>query len=179
MYFSRKTAIHVPFTFFASNKKAHKEALLDSGATHNFMDKRMAKKLGIGTRPLDVPRTVTNVNGTKNVKGELTRYTNLEITRGGTTEILEFFITNLGNDRSIFGFPWLQAFEPEINLRKAAISGETTVRTTNQRAINWAKVRKITALGKAIATAIELEPDEELHIGRSNVAQQWPEDAHR
>ena len=179
MYISKKTAIHVPFTFVTRDKKAYEKALLDSGATHNFMDKRMAKRLGIGTRPLKVPRTVTNVDGTKNVEGELTRYTNLEVTRGDTTEILEFFITNLGNDRAIFGFPWLQTFEPKVNWRQATISGETTVRTTNEEATNRARIRRITALGKAIATTINLEPGEELHIGRTNIAQQWAENAHK
>ena len=103
--------------------KADEKALLDSGATHNFLDKRMVDRLKIGTRTLKTPRTVRNVDGTDNKEGTLTRYTNLKVTFEGQTHIQQFYITNLGEDRAIFGFPWMQTFEPEINRKKGKIAG--------------------------------------------------------
>jgi predicted aspartyl protease len=74
MYIDRKDSINVPFSVITNKKTAEQEeALLDSGATHNFMDKRMAKRLGIGTKDLGASRAIRNVDGTPNVGGELTR----------------------------------------------------------------------------------------------------------
>ena len=129
MYDLRKNAIYAYFTFKSNTVKANKRALLDSGATHNFLNKWMVNQLKIGTKELKTPRTVQNVDGTDNKEGTLTQYTNLEITFNGQTYIQQFYITNLGEDRAIFGFPWMQTFEPEINWEKAEIAGQAIVRT--------------------------------------------------
>jgi predicted aspartyl protease len=47
-------------------KLAAYKALLDSGATENFINPRMADKLGIGRIPMVNPRTVFNMDGTEN-----------------------------------------------------------------------------------------------------------------
>lgn len=54
MYIDRKDSINVPFSIIIKKKTAEKEeALLDSSTTHNFMDKRMARRLGIGTQNIE------------------------------------------------------------------------------------------------------------------------------
>jgi predicted aspartyl protease len=98
MYVTRRSAIHVPFTLHTNAKTAEERALLDSGATHNFIDKRMAKRLGIGTKPLAKPRSIINVDGTGNREGTLTRYADLLVSHQNTNEVQRFFITNLGED---------------------------------------------------------------------------------
>jgi hypothetical protein len=72
--------------------------LLDSGATHNFIDIRTIIRLGIGTRKLKNPRTVTNVDGTTNRAGQINRYAYLLFVYEGKTENLPVFVTNLGKD---------------------------------------------------------------------------------
>ena len=67
------------------HKKAETIALLDSGATHNFIDKRAVKPLGLGTRTLSQPRLVWNVNGTPNQAGTITQYCDLWTRRGKNT----------------------------------------------------------------------------------------------
>ena len=66
MYITRKSAIHVPFTLHTNAKMAEECALLDSGTTHNFIDKQMAKRIGIGIKLLARPRSIINVDGTGN-----------------------------------------------------------------------------------------------------------------
>ena len=57
MYISSETrqkAIHTPFTLYMHGKEAKEQALVDSGATHNFMDKSTVQGLGLGTKKLAI-----------------------------------------------------------------------------------------------------------------------------
>ena len=56
MYISEKSSINMPFTFSCARGTAEETALVDSGATENFMDERMVTRLGIGRRPMKQPR---------------------------------------------------------------------------------------------------------------------------
>jgi hypothetical protein len=97
------------------HKKTEVETLLDSGATHNFIDERTVKALSMGTRDLLQPRTVTNVDGSENRAGTIRQYANLWVKKGTQTVKLCFFITNIGHDRIILGHPWFKAFNPTID----------------------------------------------------------------
>jgi hypothetical protein len=58
--------IYASFPFTTAKQTTQEQGLLDSGATHNFIDIRTIIRLGIGTKRLKQPRTVTNVDGTTN-----------------------------------------------------------------------------------------------------------------
>ena len=55
MYVSEISAIHVPFDFICVRGKAEEEALVDSGATENFINERMVWRLGIGKWEVEMP----------------------------------------------------------------------------------------------------------------------------
>jgi hypothetical protein len=55
MYISETSAINVPFTFTCARGTADEVALIDSGATENFMDERMVECLSIGRSPIKIP----------------------------------------------------------------------------------------------------------------------------
>jgi hypothetical protein len=138
MYISKKNAIHVPFSLTTQSKTAEtEEALLDSGITHNFIDKRMARRLKLGSKVLENPQTIRNADGTVNLSGSLTRFTDLEVYFEGATEVQRFYITNLGEDRAIFGFPWLRTFQPEVDWWNAQINGKAELYTTDQEPPGW------------------------------------------
>jgi hypothetical protein len=61
---------------------ADKNALLDSGATENFVDKRLVKRLKIARQKMNQPRRVFNVNGLENKHGTLTHYCLLQVKKG-------------------------------------------------------------------------------------------------
>ncbi len=66
-------------------KRANTIALLDSGATENFMSLQHAKYLQLPIKVLAEPQRLFNVDGTRNKAGDLKYYTNLH-TRMGTTQ---------------------------------------------------------------------------------------------
>ncbi len=82
MYSIKEDSITVPIDLYMWHKKTEVEALLDCGATENFINARTLKKLGMGTRLLQHPRIVQNVNGTENQAGTITKYCNLYVKRG-------------------------------------------------------------------------------------------------
>ena len=48
VYIRRINALNVPLTFLSAQLKADEEALLDSGATENFIDEETWERLGVG-----------------------------------------------------------------------------------------------------------------------------------
>jgi hypothetical protein len=90
--------IYANFPLQTAKQTTDEQGLLDSGATYNFIDIRTIIQLGIGTRRLKQPRTVTNVDGTTNRARQINRYAYLRFEYNGKTEDLPIFITNLGRD---------------------------------------------------------------------------------
>jgi hypothetical protein len=100
------------------------EALLDCGATHNFIDPKTISSLNMGTRLLPQPLIVRNVDGTINSDGTITRYCNLWVRRGNREERLGFYVANLGRDRIILGYPWFKLYNPTFNWQHNTLQGE-------------------------------------------------------
>jgi hypothetical protein len=64
------------------HKRAEASALLDSGATENFINLQYAKWLKLPIKMLEVPRPLFNVDGTQNHQGDLKYYTDLTVRMG-------------------------------------------------------------------------------------------------
>jgi hypothetical protein len=111
------------FTFLSKREKADKCALIDSGATENFMDHSMIWHLRIGTRKLPVPRRIFNVDGTENIAGRLTEFCTLRVHKGDQNCLQTFYVTALGVDCAILRYPWLRTFNPRINWEEGRILG--------------------------------------------------------
>jgi hypothetical protein len=110
-----KSAIHVPFLFRPSCKVDH--ALIDSGASHNFMDPKTVTRLHVRLGYMEKPVKVLNVDGTANMAGTINSYATILVKIGGVSQQLRFYVAELGEDRVIFGYPFLRAFNPIINWR--------------------------------------------------------------
>ena len=112
---------------------AAKTALVDSGATENFLDHDMAKRLGITPKGLPTPQIMNNVDGTTNQTGLVKHFYNFCLKMGEQEAIQCFYIGGIGMDRFILGFPWLQEFNPQINWTKKRVEGpHLTISTTNR-----------------------------------------------
>ena len=107
-----------------------KFTLLDSGATENFLDPRTVERLRIPIRKLSEPRIIYNIDGTLNKAGSITHRAQLQVTFGKETRTVDFFITDLGQDRAVLGFPFLRDFNPNINWNEGTIKPEPRIFVT-------------------------------------------------
>jgi hypothetical protein len=102
-------------------KRAEITALVDSGATKNFMNLTYTKWLRLPIKKLSNPRKLFNVNGTENKVGELLFYTDLQVRSGGQNTMLRFFLSDLGEHKAILGYSWFAAIQPRIDWKKGWI----------------------------------------------------------
>ncbi len=127
MYSIKEDSITVPIDLCMWHKKTEVEALLDCGATENFIDAQTLEKLSMGTHLLQHPRIVQNIDGMENQASTITKYCNLYVKKGQEKKKQQFFIANLGRDHLILGHPWFQAFNPQINWTKNELEGENII----------------------------------------------------
>ena len=91
------------------------KALLDSGATGMFMDRKMAAKYGFRLQKLERLIMVRNIDGTNNSAGAITHQVEVNVYYKGYIERMRMDVYDLGKTDVILGMLWLQAYNPEIN----------------------------------------------------------------
>ena len=91
------------------------KALLDSGATEMFMDRKMAAKYGFKLQKLERPVTVRNVDGTNISAGAITYQVEVNVYYKSYIKKMRMDVCNLRKTDIILGMPWLQVHNPEIN----------------------------------------------------------------
>jgi predicted aspartyl protease len=84
------------------------KTLVDSGATENLVDQETAKELGMTLQALPSAQNITNVDSTENTNGPIMHFCKLQICQNKEEDIQKFYITNLGNNQAILGYPWLK-----------------------------------------------------------------------
>jgi len=117
------------FDLYTAKGKVEETALIDSGATANFIDYRTVARLRLGTQKLQQAHSVRNIDGTFNRSGQISNCCDLLVSQAGKQVRVRFYVTNLGNDRVIFGYPWLAAFNPSINWPEATVEGPRLLRS--------------------------------------------------
>ena len=73
-------------------------ALVDSGTTENFIDRETIKKLKLGTKKLETPVGLWNIDRTFNKLGQITHYLDLLVSRGAKKSTERFYVTDLRSD---------------------------------------------------------------------------------
>ena len=106
------------------NERAETSALLDSGATENFIHLDYARRKRLMVKQLATPRKIVNVDGTPNAKGEIRYYVDLDMNHGATKVRLRFFLTDIGDRDIILGYPWFAAIQPNIDWARGWIATE-------------------------------------------------------
>jgi hypothetical protein len=97
------------------------KALVDSGATDNFIHLNFVKRMGLGQRELDKPKNIYNIDNTTNKLGQITHYLSLAVTMAGKTQEMRFLITDIGREDVLLGYPWLSTYEPCFSWKHGTI----------------------------------------------------------
>ena len=91
------------------------EALLDSRANTVFIDRKWAWIRKIPLLPMPNPIPVYNVDGTRNLAGDITHCAEIVIDFQGHHEKVVAEITNLGRHQMILRYTWLKHHNPDID----------------------------------------------------------------
>jgi hypothetical protein len=124
VYLSNRQSMSIRVYLHTATKRTELKALLDSGATENFINHQYATNLRLPTKRLPTQRRVYNVDGTENKKGAILFYVDLEIRTGEKQTNMRFFLTELGPQQMILGYPWFAAVQPRIDWSKGWIDYE-------------------------------------------------------
>jgi hypothetical protein len=121
VYVMRFCSMRIPVSIRASYNMADIKALVDSGATDNFMHPNFMKRMGLGQRELDKPKNIYNINDTTNKSGQITHYLSLAVTTAGKTQEMRFLITDIGREDVLLGYPWLSTYKPRFSWKHGTI----------------------------------------------------------
>ena len=111
----------VPVSIRTRYFMADKKALVDSGATDNFIHPAFARQLGLTMTPLERPKRIYNIDNTSNKSGSITHSLELKVTTKGIEKVMQFLVTDIGNEDILLGYPWLATFEPKFGWKNAVI----------------------------------------------------------
>jgi len=60
-----------------------------------------------------------------NKRGKITHYCWLRVLYNGEQKLQRFFLTSLGKDQMILGYPFLREFNPQIDWSEGKLKGRT------------------------------------------------------
>ena len=112
-----KNSIFVPINIGSSKQTV--ETLIDCGTGGLFIDQNFTRKFQVEN--LKQPIKSFNVDGTENKKEMIKSYVDLEFQIGHKKFKEQFYVTGLGKQEIILGFPWLNKYNLIIDWKKGEI----------------------------------------------------------
>jgi len=91
------------------------KALLDSGATDNFIDQDFVWTKGINTWSISRPILVYNVDGSPNETGQISEVVDVVLRYKTHSERTLLAVSSLGRQNMILSYTWLKNHNPEVN----------------------------------------------------------------
>ena len=96
-------------------------ALIDCGATRNFIDPSLVGHLLLPSRAIP-PLQAFNVDGTTNKQGRITAATTVHCQAANFEDDLTLMIVGLGQSQIVLGMPWLTKHNPQIDWEKKTMT---------------------------------------------------------
>ncbi|MGA7507230.1 MAG: reverse transcriptase family protein, partial [Erwinia billingiae] len=169
-------SIHAPVNLRTLSLISEVDALVDSGATDNFISPAIVHHFNLATRLLDKPRTIRNVDKTPNKIGAVTQAVDLVLRFKGT-RTQTFYVVDLGDDHMLLGMPFLSATNPDIDWAKGIFKGKVEASTQDAHhkplarcAEDPARLKDSLQERNYLAKYINLEPEEPLIVRRTTKA---------
>jgi len=123
VYIARNKSIKTQVLLFTDCGQAEEKALLDSGATENFIYPRLVLKHKLKKDPLSKPRTVRNVDGTTNRMGKITHTVEMLVQHNDQINRHAFLVADIGKDDLILGYPVFESTNPQIDWTNGFLKG--------------------------------------------------------
>ena len=97
-------------------------AMIDSGASENFIDREYAQANQIPLQRKAVSRTVLTVDGSEVIGGPVTHNTLVDLDINNHYENIRLHCITIGNTPIILGLPWLKLHDPDIRWKNNQVS---------------------------------------------------------
>ena len=97
-------------------------ALIDSGATNNFISAAFVKRHKLECFPKPEPQALYVIDGRPIESGAVTHSCNLKLRFEGTSQTITTDIVQIGNYPIILGLPWLRRHNPQIDWKRRTIT---------------------------------------------------------
>jgi len=91
------------------------KALLNSGATGNFIDRDFIQTKGMNTQSISRPIPVYNVDGSPNKAGQISEVIDVVLCYKTHSKRTLFAVSSLGKQNMILGYTWLKDHNLEVN----------------------------------------------------------------
>jgi hypothetical protein len=105
-----------------NKEEYHMTAMVDCGATNNFINKDYAEKIRIPLDRKKIPRRVRAIDGREIASRPVTHDTTLNLTINNHQEIIKLHCIMIGNSPIIVGLPWLKKHNPNINWKEGRVT---------------------------------------------------------
>jgi len=96
-------------------------ALVDSGASENFIDKAYAEASGIAMQSKATPQRVLTVDRSEVAGGPVTHDAQVRLTFNHHEEEIWLHCITIGNAPIILGLPWLKLHDPVIGWKNQSV----------------------------------------------------------
>ena len=114
--------IHLPIKLVTGTQIVKTTALINCGATGNFIDIGLLSKANFPLQRLPKPIWAYNVDGTVNSKGTIGWKACTDILFSQKKETTDLMVLSLGHQQVILGMPWLRKWNPTINWTTNTVS---------------------------------------------------------
>jgi len=115
---NKTTSFKILITLWVYGKKVQTKALVDSGATTNFVNRVVVENNNLVTHKLANLYCVISADGTPNKVGQITEYVQAYVEIGLYKTTQHLFVTNLGNKEMMIGYLYLYKHNPDIDWQK-------------------------------------------------------------
>jgi len=122
------------------------KALLDSGATRMFIDKRMVARHRFKLQKLEKPIMVRNVDGTNNSGGAIIYQVECNVYYKGYVKRIRMDVCDLEKTEVILEMLWLAAHNPKINWETREVKVARCLSLCGRRSQTKEKVKRVITL---------------------------------
>ena len=117
--------IMVQIRLHGTKRQVTINAMIDSGATEDFIDRGFCSKYDIRTTQAKTTREVSLADGRPSAMGPITHTAKVPMDIGSHRELATFQVAKLPNHEVILGMPWLKQHSPRIDWGQGKITFES------------------------------------------------------